>query len=111
MYVIKYFADKGLMLDLENIPGERSFPFSKLTFNVRKGAECPPRAVAGVLDVIAFCGFVDFRVELLFRPRVAVLAVLAGLARHGVAPFVACLHLRTGRGSRERTKEKKRGKG
>lgn len=61
---------------------------------MREGAKWPPRAVAGVLDVVALGGLVDLRVELLLRARVAVLAAVARLAAHGVAPLVAGLDLR-----------------
>ena len=70
--------------------------------------ESAPRAVAGVLDVVALGGLVDLWMELLLCPRVAVLAVLSGLAGHGVAPLVPCFDLWTGRRSAE--KEKARGK-
>ena len=66
----------------------------KLTFNVRECAEGSARAVARVLDVVALGRLVDLGVELLLGARVAVLAVLARLARHRVAPLVAGLDLR-----------------
>ena len=72
-----------------------------------KSAECSARTVAGVLDVVALCGFVDFGMELLLRPRVTVLAGVAGLTGHGIAPLVPGFHLRTGRGSAEKIKREK----
>ena len=61
---------------------------------MREGAEGAARAVARVLDVVALGRLVDLGVELLLGARVAVLAVLARLARRRVAPLVARLDLR-----------------
>ena len=66
----------------------------ELTFDVCEGAEGASRAVARVLDVVALGRLVDLGVELLLGPGVAVLAVLASIARHRVAPLVAGLDLR-----------------
>ena len=66
----------------------------ELTFDVCEGAEGASRAVARVLDVVALGRLVDLGVELLLGARVAVLAVLARLARRRVAPLVARLDLR-----------------
>jgi hypothetical protein len=68
-----------------------------LTIHVGKGAEGPPRAVAGVLNVVALGRLVDLRVELLLCTRVAVLAVVAGVAGRRVAPLVARLDVRARR--------------
>jgi hypothetical protein len=51
-------------------------------------AECSSRAVACVLDVIAFGRLVNLRVKLLLRPRVAILASIAGFTGRRIAPFV-----------------------
>ena len=68
---------------------------------MREGAERPPGAVGGVLNVVALCGLVYLRVELLLRAGVAVLALVTGLAGHGVAPLVPRLHLRARGGPNE----------
>lgn len=64
-------------------------------FDVSESAEGSSRAVARVLHVVAFGRFVNLRVELLFRSRVAVLAIVAGLAVRRVAPFVTRFYVRT----------------
>ena len=38
-----------------------------------KGTESSAWAVAGVLNVIAFCRFVDFRVKLLLCPKIEII--------------------------------------
>ena len=67
----------------------------ELTVDVSEGAEGPPRAVAGVLDVVAFGRLVDLRVELLLGAGVAILAAVAGFAGSRIAPFVAGFDVRT----------------
>ena len=69
---------------------------------MRKSTEGTPRAIAGVLYVVAFGRLVDLRMELLLSPGVTVLATVAGVARHGIAPFVARLDV----GTRRRTVRK-----
>lgn len=49
-------------------------PDVELTVNVCEGAECTARAVASLLDIIAFGAFVYLRVELLLSPSVAISA-------------------------------------
>ena len=73
---------------------------------MRKGAERAPGAVGGVLYVVALCGLVYFRVELLLCAGVAVLALVPRIAGHGVAPLVARLHLRARGGPMPRDKKK-----
>lgn len=64
-----------------------------------KCAKCPSRAITRVLDVVALGRLVDFRVELLLSPGMAILTGVSGLAAHGVTPFVPTLHVGTGRRS------------
>ena len=64
-----------------------------------KCAECTSGTIAGVLYIVTFGRFVDFRMKLLFSPRMAILAGIAGLAADRVAPLVARLDIGTGSGS------------
>ena len=64
---------------------------SILTFKMCKGTECSSGTVAGVDDVITLGGFVDFRVELLLSPGVAILAIVSTVAVHRVSPLICCL--------------------
>lgn len=63
-----------------------------------KCTEDGPGTVARLLNVVAFGGLVDLRMELLLRPGVAVLAAIARLAIRRLAPLLAVLHIGTGRG-------------
>lgn len=67
----------------------------KLTFNMRKGAEDTARTIAGLLDIVAFGGLVDFRMELLFGACMTILAIVAGLTITRLAPLLAVLYIRT----------------
>ena len=58
-----------------------------------EGTEGPPRTVACLLDIVAFCRLVDFWVELLFRACVAVRAGISLFAVGGVTPLVIQLHI------------------
>ena len=72
---------------------------SRLTFNMSKCAECTSGTIAGVLYIVTFGRFVDFRMKLLLSPRMAILAGITGLAADRVAPLVARLDIGTGSGS------------
>ena len=69
-----------------------------LTFKVGECTECAPGAVGSVLDVITLGALVDLGVELLLSPGVTVLARVAHVAVHGVAPLVRRLDRGAGRG-------------
>ena len=71
----------------------------RLTFNMSKCAECTSGTIAGVLYIVTFGRFVDFRMKLLLSPRMAILAGITGLAADRVAPLVARLDIGTGSGS------------
>ena len=60
--------------------------------------EGSPGAVGSVLDVITLGALVDLRVELLLCPGVAVLARVAHVAVHGVAPLIRGFDRGAGRG-------------
>lgn len=53
------------------------------------------RTVAGLLNVIAFGRFVNFRMKLLFGARVTILTIIAGLTVGRFTPFLAMFHIRT----------------
>ena len=65
-----------------------------------KCAECTSWTITGVLYIVTFGRFVDFRMKLLFCPRMAILAGITGLAADGVAPLVSRLDIGTGSGSK-----------
>lgn len=64
-----------------------------------ESTERPSRTVATLLNVIAFGGFVDLRVELLFCPRVAVRTAFSALTFTRVPPLITVLHRGTRQGS------------
>lgn len=64
---------------------------------MRKGAEDATRAIASLLYVVAFGGFVDLRMELLLRASMTVRARVPLLAVAWLAPFLAVFHVRTWR--------------
>jgi len=66
---------------------------------VSERAEGAPRAVARVLNVVTLCRLVDFRVKLLLRAGVTILAIVAGLAGGRIAPLVTGFHVGTRSGS------------
>ena len=59
-----------------------------------KGTEGPSRAVAILLDIVAFGRLVDFRMELLLRAGVAILTRISAIAVTGLSPFIPMLHVR-----------------
>lgn len=66
-----------------------------LTVNMRESAKDSAWTIAGLLHIVAFGGFVDLRMELLFRPCMTIRARISLLAVARLAPFLAVFHIRT----------------
>ena len=79
--------------------GRRTFQAHGFLFNMSKCAECTSWTITGVLYIVTFGRFVDFRMKLLFSPRMAILAGITGLTDRGIAPLVSRLDIGTGSGS------------
>lgn len=62
---------------------------------MREGAKDSAWTIAGLLHVVAFGGFVDLGMELLFRPCVTIRARVSLLAVPRLAPFLAVFHIWT----------------
>lgn len=62
---------------------------------MRKGAEDAAWAIACLLDIVAFGGLVDFRMELLLSASVTILAIVPGLTIAWLTPFLAMLDIWT----------------
>lgn len=62
---------------------------------MRKGAEDTAWAIASLLDIVAFGGLVDFRMELLLGTSVTILAIVSGLTIAWLTPFLAVLDIWT----------------
>ena len=77
----------------------RTFQAHGFLFNMSKCAECTSWTITGVLYIVTFGRFVDFRMKLLFSPRMAILAGITGLTDRGIAPLVSRLDIGTGSGS------------
>lgn len=66
---------------------------------MRERAKDSAWTIAGLLHVVAFGGFVDLRMELLFRPCVTIRTRVSLLAVPRLAPFLAVFHVRAWRRS------------
>lgn len=64
-----------------------------LTFDMCKSTENATGAIACLLYIIAFCGFIDFRMKLLFRPSVTVLAIITSFTIRWLSPFLTMLYI------------------
>lgn len=64
---------------------------------MREGAEDAAWAVASLLHIVAFGGFVDLRMELLLRTSMTVRACVSLLAVAWLTPFLAVFHVRAWR--------------
>lgn len=67
----------------------------QLTFDMSKCTEDASWTVTGLLHIIAFGRFVYFRMKLLLRACVTVLAIVARFAIAGLTPLLAVLHIWT----------------
>ena len=63
-----------------------------------KRTERPSRTVACLLDIVAFGGLVDFWMELLLCPSMAVATHISLLTVSGVTPFIVQFYIRAGCG-------------
>lgn len=66
---------------------------------MREGAKDSAWTIAGLLHVVAFGGFVNLGMELLFRPCVTIRARISLFAVAWLAPFLAVFHIRAWRRS------------
>lgn len=60
-----------------------------------KGAEDTAWAIPSLLDIVAFGGLVDFRMELLLGASMTILAIVPGLTIAWLTPFFAVLDIGT----------------
>lgn len=71
----------------------------QLTFNMCKSTEYATRTIASLLNVIAFCWFINFWMKLLLRSGVAILTIITSFTISWFTPFLAMLYIRTRGGS------------
>lgn len=97
MYLLPYMHNIIELTKLYNKSVLRTIDECTLTVNMRKGAEDATWAVASLLYVVAFGGFVDLGMKLLFRASMTVCARVPLLAVARLTPFLAVFHVRAWR--------------